>query len=148
MRLVGNDTITINDRLIVDLPHGEVGKVSFPNDLVTVKTGKNGNAIYASNASGSQATFELKVLRGSADDAYLNEQIATYQNDPTKFNLMNATLVKMIGDGAGEVTSDTYILTGGVFTKMVEGVSNVEGDVEQAVSQYTMQFAMAPRAIV
>lgn len=147
VRLVGSDTIKINDRLLTDFGHGEVAKLSYSTDIVTVKTGKNGNVIYAKNESGNQATLELHLLRGSGDDKYLNTEISLYQNDPTHYVLMNGELVKILGDGKGNVTSDSYILTGGVCTKQVEAVSNVEGDVEQAVSVYTMQFAFAPRAI-
>lgn len=146
-RLTGNDTIKINGRLITDIGTGEVAKLTYGTDLVTVKTGKNGNVIYAKNESGNQATFELHVLRGSADDKFLNEQISLYNSDPTGYILMSAELVKVIGDGKGAVTRDTYVLTGGVISKPVEAVSNVEGDIEQAMTVYSMQFAIAPRAI-
>jgi hypothetical protein len=147
LSLVGSDTIKINSRLITDLCHGEVAKLDFPTEVVTVKTGKNGNAIYAKNESGNQATLELHVLRGSGDDKFLNTILGNYQQDSARFVLMNAELVKVLGDGAGNVTQDTYILTGGVITKAVGATSNVEGDVEQAVSLYSMTFALAPRAI-
>lgn len=146
-RLSGQDTIKINSRLLTDFPDGDVCKVTYSTDIVTVKTGKNGNAIFASNESGQQATMELRVLRGSDDDKFLNSLISDYRNAPTKFVLMTGELIKQIGDGAGNLVADTYILSGGVFTKLVEGVSNVEGDVQQSVSMYTMQFASSPRAI-
>lgn len=147
LSLTGNDTIKINNTVQNSLPHGEVGKVTFSQDLVTVKTGKNGNTIYASNETGNQATFDLRLIKGSAEDKELNRQLTLYKTDPTKYVLMNAELVKVVGDGKGNITTDTYILTGGVITKNVEGISNVEGDVEQAISHYVMQFAFAPRAI-
>lgn len=147
VRLVGSDTIKINDRLLADFGHGEIAKLSYETDVVTVKTGKNGNVIYAKNESGNQATLELHLLRGSSDDKYLNNQMALYDKDPTHYILMNAELAKIIGDGKGVVTSDVYILTGGVCSKNVEAVTNVEGDVEQAVSLYTLKFAIAPRTI-
>jgi len=146
-RLTGADTIKINERLLTDFPSGDICKVTFATDIVTVKTGKNGNAIYAGNVAGNQATMELRVLRGSDDDKFMNSLLSGYRNSPTSFSLMTGELVKQIGDGQGNVTNDTYLLTGGAFTKLVEGVSNVEGEIEQAVSLYTMQFASAPRAI-
>lgn len=145
--LVGSDTIKINQRILSDLPHGEVAKVSFETDLVTVKTGKTGNTIFAQNASGLAASLELKVIRGSADDAALNSILQQYKGNPTGFILINAELVKRLGDGQGNVIADAYVLTGGVISKQVEVVSNVEGDVEQGVSQYMMKFAFAARAI-
>lgn len=146
-RLTGQDTIKVNARLLTDFPNGDICKVTFSTDLVTVKTGKNGNAIYASNESGNQATMELKVLRGSDDDKFLNSLLLDYKNSPATFSLMTAELVKRMGDGQGSVVNDTYILAGGAFTKLVEGMSNVEGNTDQAISTYTMQFATAPRAI-
>jgi hypothetical protein len=146
--LYGADTISINDKLLKDFGHGEVAKVSFPNELATLKTGKNGNTIIVQNASGFQATLELKVLRGSADDKYLNSQLTLYRSNPTSYVVDNVELVKKIGDGSGNVTADTYILTGGVPSKQVEAVVNVEGDTEQVLSVYTFVFATSDRAIV
>jgi hypothetical protein len=60
---------------------------------------------------------------------------------------MTGELVKRIGDGTGKIVSDTYILSGGIFSKEVEAKSNVAGDVEQSVATYTMRFSNAPRAI-
>lgn len=147
LRLTGADTITISGRLITDLPHGEVAKLTFGTDLVTVKTGKNGNTIYAKNETGNQATLELKLLRGGMDDKTLSAQVDLYNTDSASYVLMNGELVKVFGDGTGNLIKDTYVLTGGVITKRVEAVSNVEGDVEQAIATYTMQFAIAPRSI-
>jgi hypothetical protein len=147
IRLVGNDTIKINERLITDLPDGEVGSVKFATDIATVKTGKNKNAVIASNASGEQATMELRVLRGSADDKYLNGLVSLFKSDPPSFALMNGEVIKRVGDGEGAVAGDTYVLTGGVPTKNVDVVSNVAGDVEQGVSKYTFNFVEGVRAI-
>ena len=60
---------------------------------------------------------------------------------------MIGQFVKKIGDGQGNITSDTYVCSGGVFTKQVEGKSNVEGDTEQSTATYTVKFSNAPRAI-
>jgi hypothetical protein len=147
VRLVGADTVQINGRLFTDFPHGEIGKLSYSTDIMTVKTGKNQNAIFAVNESGNQATLELRILRGSEDDKWMNQQHVLQKSDPTHFVLANGEIVKAIGDGQGTVTNDTYVLTGGAFTKNIDVVSNVEGEVEQAVAKYTMQFAIAPRAI-
>lgn len=145
--LVGADTIKINQTVLSDLPHGEVGKVSFETDLVTVKTGKTGNTVFANNASGATASLEVKVLRASSDDKFLNSLLQGYKGNPTGFTLLSGELVKKVGDGQGNVSADTYILTGGVISKQVEVVSNVEGDVEQAVATYMLKFAFGARAI-
>ncbi len=60
---------------------------------------------------------------------------------------MIGQFIKKLGDGAGNVASDTYVLSGGVFSKQVEGKTNVEGEVDQSVAMYTMKFANSPRAI-
>lgn len=146
-KLTGQDVIKINSRLFTDFPSGDIAKVTFATDIVTVKTGKNGNAIYAANETGNQASLEIRVLRGSGDDTYLNSLLNQYRNQGPAFILMTGEIVKRMGDGLGNIISDTYILTGGIFTKLIEVTSNVEGDIEQAVSKYTMMFAFAPRAI-
>jgi len=59
----------------------------------------------------------------------------------------DAEFSKKIGDGQGNITSDTYIMSGGVFTKQVEAKSNVEGDSEQSVAIYTIKWSNSPRVI-
>jgi hypothetical protein len=145
--LIGSDTIKLGDRLLADFGHGEVAKITYPTELATVKTGKNGNTIYVQNASGFQAVLELKIIRGSADDKALQSLLTLYRSEPTLFVLQNAELTKKLGDGTGKAQSDTIILTGGIPTKQVEMVSNVEGDVEQGLSVYTWVFATSDRAL-
>ena len=145
--VLGEDTIKIGDRILNDFGHGEITKITYSTELATVKTGKNGNTIFVQNASGFQATMELKVLRGSADDKFLQSLLTLYRSTPTTFILQNAEIVKKIGDGKGVTLADTYILTGGVPSKQVEAVVNVEGDVEQAISVYTYIFATSDRAL-
>jgi len=112
-----------------------------------VKTGKNGNSIYGLNESGKQAEFKVRVIRGSSDDKFLNNLLIQQQNNFAGTVLLQGQFVKQIGDGQGNVASDTYIVSGGVFTKQVEAKSNVEGDSEQSVSIYTIKFANSPRVI-
>jgi len=143
----GNDTISINNRIFADLADGDCAHLTYPNDIANVKTGKNGNSIYGLNESGKQCEFVLRVIRGSADDKFLNGLLAGQQANFAGFVLMSANLVKKLGDGLGNVASDTYIMSGGVFTKQIEGKSNVEGDTEQSISIWHMKFSNAPRVI-
>lgn len=145
--LSGNDTLIIQDRILSDLADGDVGVLAFEGEVATVKTGKNGNAIYSLNENGKVASMTLRLIRGSADDRWLNGLFAQQQLDFAGFTLLNGQLIKKIGDGVGNIKSDTYILQGGVFTKSVDAKSNVEGDSEQSVSIYTIKFSGAPRAI-
>lgn len=145
--LTGSDTVMINNQLITDLADGNCVELTFPNDIAQVKTGKNGNAIYGLNESGKQCEMKLRVIRGSDDDKFLNNLLANQANNFAGFPLMIGQFVKQVGDGSGNIAADTYITSGGVFTKRIEAKSNVEGDTEQSVSIYTIKFSNAPRVI-
>lgn len=145
--LSGSDTININNTVLSDLADGNCVELTFPTDIANVKTGKNGNSIYGLNESGKQCEVKLRVLRGSSDDKFLNNLLVQQQANFAGTVLMIGTFVKKIGDGQGNITSDTYIMSGGVFTKQVEGKTNVEGETEQSVAMYTLKFSNAPRAI-
>ena len=143
----GQDTIKINNRILADLADGDVAALTFPNEIAQVKTGKNGNSIYALNESGKQSELVLRVVRGSNDDKFLNNLLANQQNNFAGTVLIIGEFTKRLGDGSGNVANDTYITSGGIFTKLVEAKSNVEGDVAQSVSEYHIKFSNAPRAI-
>ena len=145
--LTGNDTIKINDRIMNDFADGNVAELTFPNDLMNLKTGKNGNSIFAFNYSGRQCEMTLRVLRGSADDKFLNNLLALQKNDPAAFSLMQGEFIKQIGNGAGGLTQDIYILSAGAFKKQPDVKDNADGDTEQSVAIYTMIWANAPRTI-
>lgn len=145
--MTGNDTLKINNRIFSDFADGDVANLEFPNDIASVKTGKNGNSIYALNTTGQQADFTIRTIRGSDDDKFLNQLISQQNSNFAGFPLMQGEFTKRIGDGLGTVTNDTYILGGGIFTKFVAAKSNVEGDTEQSISMYHMKFSNAPRVI-
>lgn len=147
--LSGSDVVNINGRILSDFADGDISAITFPNEIASVKTGKNGNSIYAYNATGQQCEFMLRMIRGSSDDKFLNGLLVT-QNQQANFAstvLMIGEFVKVIGDGQGNTVSDTYVMSGGVFTKQVEGKSHSDGDTEQSVSIYHMKFTLAPRII-
>ena len=145
--LTGSDTIKILDRVLNDFADGTVAQITIPNELTAVKTGKNGNAIFAFNEMGKQAELQLRLIRGSSDDKYLNALLNTMRNDFSSFVLLTCEFVKNIGDGEGGITPDTGILTGGVFQKQPEMQDNVEGDTEQAVAIYALKFSGMVRSI-
>jgi len=121
--------------------------VEFPNDMVTVTIGKNGNAIFAANKKGSMADMDLRPLLGNVDDVFLTGQIAQWLNAPTAFVLLTGTFVKNLGDGQGNQKKVSYILNGGVVTKNPVLTENVEGDTDQAVAMYKVRWASAVRVI-
>lgn len=145
--LSGNDTITINNTILTDLADGDCVVLTFPNEIATLKVGKNGNTIYGLNETGKQAEVKIRLIRGSADDKFLNSLLTQQQANFAGFVPMLGEFVKLIGDGKGAIINDTYILSGGVFNKQVEGKSNVEGDATQSVSEYMLRFSGSPRAI-
>ena len=151
--LTGNDTILLsfNDPTtlipIVDLGNGDVAALTFPNELVGVTTGKNGNSLYALNETGNQADLVLRVLRGSKDDKTLNSKLATLTANFGGFILMNCQLIKKVGDGLGNITNDIYNLSGGIISKRVEATSNVEGNTDQSIAVYSLKFTNSPRSL-
>ncbi len=144
--LSGNDTIQITDLVLRDFGDGDVANLTFPNDLVAVKNGKNGNAVFNLTASGRQADLEIKVIRGSNDDRALQALLNTMLADFPSFELLDGYFVKRIGDGQGAVTFDTILLSAGVFTKIPEAKENTEGDTNTALTIYRMKFANTKRA--
>lgn len=145
--LSGSDTISINNRVLADLADGNCVDLHFPNDIANVKTGKNGNSIYGLNESGKQCEVVIKVLRASADDKYLNNLLVQQSANFAGTVLAIGQFIKKIGDGAGNITSDTYVMSGGIFSKNPPGKTNTEGDTDQSVATYTLKFSNAPRAI-
>lgn len=145
--LTGKDTILLDTRIMKDFGDGDTAVLTFPNDLCQEKVGKNGNVIFAFNATGKVANVVLRVMLGSADDKYLNSRLQEYLNDPAAFIVFSGEFIKRAGDGSGDVTNIIYQFNAGVIKKMVESKENVEGDTEQAIAIYTMVFANTDRAI-
>lgn len=145
--LSGNDTVVLNNRNFSDFADGNIVELTFPSDIAQVKTGKNGNSIYGLNTTGLQCELKMRLVRGGADDQFMNNLLVQQNANFAGTVLLQGQFIKKIGDGAGNITSDTYILGGGVFTKQVEATSNVEGDSAQSVSVYMMKFTNSPRAI-
>lgn len=145
--LSGSDTVSLNNRVLADFADGNCVELTFPNDIANVKTGKNGNSIYGFNASGKQSEMKLRLVRGSADDKFMNGLLQNQQGNFAGTVLLIGQFIKKLGDGQGNITSDTYVMSGGVFNKQVEGKTNVEGETEQSVAVYHVKFSNSPRAI-
>lgn len=145
--LVGKDTIIINDRVMNDLSTAAVGTLTFDTDAANITIGKDGNAIFAYNAPGAQAGLELRIVRGSSDDKFLNGLYAQQSTNFVGFTLMTGVVVKKIGDGSGGTVNDSYTLSGGVFARNVDVTSNVEGDTEQGTSVWRFKFSKVVRTI-
>lgn len=145
--LTGKDSTILDDRIMQYLADADTVNLEFPNDLVAVKVGKGGNAIYAFNGTGKQANATIRVMRGSADDKYLNSRMLEQINDLAAFVLFKGEFVKRVGDGAGNVVSDIYKLEGGVIQKIPTTKENVEGDTDQSITTYVINFANTDRSL-
>ena len=147
LTLSGADTLTINNQPLADFATGNCVELSFPNDIANVKTGKNQNSIYGFNASGVQAEMKVLLVRGGNDDRFLLNLLVQQNNNFAGTVLLTGTFIKKLGDGSGNITSDTYILAGGIFQKIPPGKSNVEGEPDQSIAEYMIKWASAQRAI-
>jgi hypothetical protein len=145
--LTGADTVVIDDRVLTDFADGDNAKLTYANEIANLKRGKNGNTVYAENATGPQADLVLRIIRGSSDDKYLQSRLADQLADFAAFLLVTGIFVKRVGDGDQNVQNDTQRLFGGIFVKIPETTSNVEGDTEQSLTIYTLRFSEVPRSI-
>lgn len=146
--LSGQDTIIINNQVLSNgLADGNAVELTWPNNIVEVKTGKNGNSIYGLNETGKQSEVKMRLIRGSFEDNFLNNLLVQQQSNFAGTVLLEGQFIKKLGDGQGNITSDTYIMSGGVFQKQVEAKLNTEGDVEQSIAMYMLKFTNSPRTI-
>lgn len=145
--LTGDDVIAINGTTLVDFADGDTAVLDFPNDITMAKTGKDGNSIFAFNNTGRQCTLVLRLLRGGADDTFLNNLFNLYVNNPAAFVLLTGEFIKNVGDGQGNITQDIYLLSGGLFKRGVNVKENADGDVEQAIAIWNLLFTNAPRSL-
>lgn len=144
--LTGNDTIQVGGRTLKNFGNGDVAKITFANDLVDVAVGKNGNAVFNGKASGGMGELELRVIRGSADDTFLNTELTKARADLPSYIVLDGYFVKRIGDGKGNVTNDTYLGSGGIVAKLPEAAENTEGATDPGLSIYKVKFANFKRA--
>lgn len=145
--LTGADTCILFGINLTDVADGDWFTMSYENALAEVKTGKNGNSLFASNAMGAQGVATLRLIRGSNDDQQMDSLLQQQLQDFASFVTLDGQFTKRIGDGSGDVSPDQYAATGGVFTHNVDAKSNAEGDTEQSVSVYRFKFANVQRVL-
>lgn len=144
--LTGADTIIINDIPLKDFADGDIGTLEVGNDLFAMSTGKNGNTIFAYDEKGNNGTLTLRVLMSSGDDKRLNGLVPKSSEFASTI-LINGSVVKLVGDGEGHITSNVYLLKGGMVQRKPNLSSNVNGETEQAVVEYVIAFANVERSI-
>lgn len=146
-RLTGDDTFIVWDRTITDLADGDVVTIVADNNIAASVVGKGGNIIIAKDEQGKKCTITLRVLKGSPDDAFIQQYYSTYELDSVSFIVGNGSFAKRLGDGEGNVVYDTRYLKAIHFTKPpYDATFNVNGGTDQAVTVYTMQ-AMIQRTL-
>lgn len=144
--LTGDDTVIINDLPVNDYADNTIGTLEIPNDMFAMSTGKNGNTIFALDEKGNNATLTLRVLMSSNDDKRFNGMVPQSRNFASTV-LANGSVIKQVGDGAGNISYNTYMLRGGMISKKPQMAIDVAGDTNQSVVEYTFQFASAERSI-
>lgn len=145
--VTGDDTLVLNGRVFNDLATDDVTTISLPNELVNVKTGKNGNSILSKNNQGYNGNLTVKVSRGSSDDQFLNSIQAAMDTDFVGTSLISGSFSKRLGDGLGNVKFDVFKLEGGVISKLVDSKDNASGDTTQAEAIYNIKFCNCRRGI-
>lgn len=145
--LTGEDTTIINNRPLADLANQDCVNLDFPNEIATLSTGKNGNTVYSVNNEGEHCNVTIRTIRGSSDDKFLNNLKQVQKSNFAGFVLLTGEFIKKVGDGQGNITNDTYLLSGGIFVNEVNAKENVNADTEQSISIYQLRFARAPRAL-
>jgi len=145
--ITGQDTLTLYDRVFLDLADGDASTITYPNDMVAVSTGKNGNTIFTKNETGSNADVVLRLILGSSDDRFLQQKLSLQESDFVGQKLAEGEFVKRSSDGEGNVVRIVHTIRGGQFIRRVDTKENVAGDTEQGVAIYRMKFARATRSI-
>lgn len=145
--LTGLDTQQVNGRTLVDLAGKECGKLTFPNGIAKTEKGKNGNSIISFVQSGLIADYVVRILAGSDDDKFFNQLLNQWINNPPAFVLLTGLFVKKVGDGAGNTKNVQYVQSSGIISKLPEMMSDQEGNPDQGVSEWHIQFMNNIRVI-
>lgn len=138
--LAGKDTIVFSGLgdISEDLANGDVGSITIPNELINMAVGKNSNAIYALDEEGKRFNMIIRVLKGSKTDVNMLNKYHTSLKNFAELILLNGTLTKQLGDGFGNLKYWTFSLEGVAISKAPGAKINVNGDVEQAVTEYEL----------
>lgn len=141
-----HDIIEVDGEIVTTLGDGDTATITYPNDVMGMKTGKNGNTVAAHNEMGREAELTIRVLKGGYDDKRFNSKHIKWKNRADDFEPMKATFTKVIVTDTG-IANEVTTLKFGIPVRAVETRENVEGDTEQCFSQYTIRFGDSNRAI-
>ena len=141
-----HDILEVDDEIVTTQGDGDVATVTYSNDVMAMKTGKNGNTVAAHNEMGREADATIRVLKGGYDDKRFNSKLVKWKNRADDFEPMKATFTKVIRTDTG-IVNEVTTLKFGIPVKCVETKENVEGDTEQCFSLYTIRFGDSNRAL-
>lgn len=165
VRVTGNDIVQIGlsafasdsdstANVITSFADGDYARVTFPNDIMNFTIGKNRNMIAAYNAMGTLAELELRLLRGSKEDKFLQDQFPTFASEQLNYHFIYAKIIKDLGTNisdtvTGNVTriNEIYTLDSGIISKAPEIISNVSGSTDQGVVVWQIRFAEFKRTV-
>lgn len=145
--MTGDDTVIIGGQLLTDFAIGVVAEITFPEDLVKVTRGKNGNTVYALNNQGYQSEVKLKILLGGPNDAFFNAQYTAINTSFSGYTLLSGVFIKNVGDGQGNIRPVTYLMSGGIIKKAPMAQSVAEGSPEQSLVEWDLVFANNGRQV-
>lgn len=153
VRVTGNDIIELGEQSgrltpITSFADGDYARISFPNDIMNFTIGKNRNMIASYNAMGNLAELELRLLRGSREDQFLNNHYPTFASDTLNFKFIFAKITKKLTIDTGDEIDETYTLDNGVISKAPEFISNVSGSTDQGVVVWQIKFASFERSVL
>lgn len=162
LRVTGNDIVQIGlsafasdsnatTNVITSFADGDYARVTFPNDIMNFTIGKNRNMIAAYNAMGTLAEMELRLLRGSKEDKFLQDRFPDFTSDQLSFDFIFAKIIKNLGKSNGGATvsaiEEIYTFNNGIISKAPEIISNVSGSTDQGVVVWQIRFAEFKRTV-
>lgn len=145
--LCGTDTLIFNQTVQGGLADGDFANVEYPDDIATMKIGKDGNVIAALNQAGRRAEVTVRYVRGSREDKAMNSLCTQWVTNPAAFTMLTGEYVKKVGDGTSKVASDNTVFSSGVPSRLPGVKGNAEGDADQGVAVYKIKFGRALRII-
>ena len=133
-----NSTLTLNGRTIEDTPEGDVFTVAYQNDVSTQTQGSNNGVVAKARADKDAALVTVRVLKYSADDAFLTNAI-----NSDAVTIMNGSLKTNFTRDSVDGTETYNIINGTVKTRGDATINNTDGEdlVEYGI------YGVVPRSV-
>lgn len=140
MILIGKDNFTLDNISAANsLANGDVITIAPDGALNNKMITYGGQQVIAEDRNGLAHTLTIRPLVGSELDRHLLAKYAEYKEDSPSYSAMTGTATRRLGDGAGNVMNDDFVLTEMVFANSPSNATiNTEGSVDQAVREYTI----------